>query len=246
RVRDREHPATRTHPAVERELAEEGVRAQSRIRELAARSENRAREREVDRRAGLRQVVRRQAGGDSPAGKLEPRVSDRRVDALARLAHCRVGEPHDREPGKAGAEVALDGYASRLHSVERERVSARKQWFVPSRRERGTLATAWDATRGRVPRARQAPARAAGSYTRARAHARTRRSRGEVRRRTQPGGRRARVERVAAGGGRAGLVAFGVANDVARGRGHRTRPARAAFLLCDGVEAFAVDDHERV
>ena len=38
----------------------------------------------------------------------------------------------------------------------------------------------------------------------------------------------------------------GVAHDVAARRSDRARPARAGFLLGDRVEAFAVDDHERV
>jgi hypothetical protein len=37
-----------------------------------------------------------------------------------------------------------------------------------------------------------------------------------------------------------------VANDVAPGGGHAARPARSAFGERDGVEAFAVDDHECV
>ena len=42
------------------------------------------------------------------------------------------------------------------------------------------------------------------------------------------------------------LQADGVADDVAAGRGHAARPARARLRERDGVEAFAVDDHEGV
>jgi hypothetical protein len=146
-VRDRQRAPGGAHGAVERKLAEQSVRAQLRVRQLAACCEDRAREREVERGSGLGEVGGCEVGCDPASRKLKARVADRRVHALARLAHGSVGEAHDRKSGQAGADVDLDGHMPCLQAVECEGMRARKQEL-----ERATLAAAWDATLRRTPR----------------------------------------------------------------------------------------------
>ena len=66
------------------------------------------------------QVRGREVDGDAPARELEARVADRRVHALARLAHGGVAEADDREAREAGAQVDLDGDAPRVEAVDGE------------------------------------------------------------------------------------------------------------------------------
>ena len=53
-------------------------------------------------------------------GNSKPAVEQRRVDALARLAHGRVAAADDRERGQAAAQVDLDGDPPRGEAVDRE------------------------------------------------------------------------------------------------------------------------------
>ena len=80
----------------------------------------RARDREVEARAGLAQRGRREVDGDPLARELEARVEDRRPDPLAGLAHGAVGESDDGEARQARADVDLDGDLARVEAVDGE------------------------------------------------------------------------------------------------------------------------------
>ena len=98
RARRRRAPAPRT------------ARRRSRpsLRQLSAGREHRARQRQVEAGAGLAHVAGREVRGYAPGRELISGVEDRRLDALARLAHRRVGQPDDRERGQPRADVHLD------------------------------------------------------------------------------------------------------------------------------------------
>ena len=88
--------------------------------ELAGGDEERDRERQVERRADLAQVGRREVDRDPLLRELVARVDDRRPDALARLAHRLVGEADDRERGQPEPDVGLDPDPPGLDAVDGE------------------------------------------------------------------------------------------------------------------------------
>ena len=109
----------RISPA-EPELAEDRVALERLGRDVAAGGEDRARDGEVEARAGLAHRRRREVDRDALERELEARVEDRRPHALARLAHGAVGQADDREVGQARAHVDLDRDAPRIESVDGE------------------------------------------------------------------------------------------------------------------------------
>ena len=109
----------RTSPPSD-ELAEDRERSSASAGIWPLGREDRARDREVEAGAGLAQVRGREVDRDAALRELEARVQDRRLHALARLAHGAVAEPDDREGGQAGAQVDLDGDAPRVEAVDRE------------------------------------------------------------------------------------------------------------------------------
>ncbi len=74
----------------------------------ALRGEDAERDRQVERRAGLAHVGRRQVDRDAMRRKLEAGVPDRAPDAVAALADARVGQPDHREAGQAERDVDFD------------------------------------------------------------------------------------------------------------------------------------------
>ena len=101
-------PRTGAHLAGQRELADDRARLDRLRVQLSGRDEQRDRERQVERRADLAQVGRREVDRDPPQRELVARVHHRRPDALARLAHRLVGEPDDGERGQPEPDVGLD------------------------------------------------------------------------------------------------------------------------------------------
>ena len=65
-------------------------------------------DREVEARAELAQRARGEADGDPAERELELGRGDARADALARLHHRAVGQPHDLEAGTPAGDVGLD------------------------------------------------------------------------------------------------------------------------------------------
>src|SRR5918996_344806 len=66
------------------------------------------------------QAPRREVGGESLEREVEPRVQEGCPHPLARLAHGRVREAHDREGGQPLAHVDLDGDLAAVHSLKGE------------------------------------------------------------------------------------------------------------------------------
>ena len=156
--------------------------------------------------------------------ELIARVEDRRLHALARLAHRGVREPDDRERGQPG-RMSTSTVTCRVCSPSivnvcaRASIAALPRCVVESDQARPRLGRDARASERRAGR-RLGPVRIAESAVR-RCDARVAAALPEL----QPGG---------------------VARDVAGGGGHRARPARARLLLGDRVEAFAVHHHQRV
>ena len=88
--------------------------------DLAARREDRHRERQVEARADLAQVRGREVDRDALLRELEARVRDRGAHPLARLPDRLVREPDDREGRQADADVGLDPDPAGVDAVERE------------------------------------------------------------------------------------------------------------------------------
>ena len=76
--------------------------------ERPGRGEQAERDRQIERRARLAHVGRRQVDGDAVRRKLEAGVPDRRAHAVAALAHGRVGQPDHREVGQPERHVHFD------------------------------------------------------------------------------------------------------------------------------------------
>ena len=106
--RNRQHAARGLDRAVERQLADQHEIVHlpaARRRPLAARTPSAIGQ--VERRAGLSHVGRRQVDGDAFGGNSN-RVADRRPHAVAALAHARVGQAHHREHRQAERHVHFD------------------------------------------------------------------------------------------------------------------------------------------
>ena len=88
-------PGHGPHLAAERQLADQRDRGRPGPDLLRAEQDPDG-DREVERRAGLAQVRRREVDRDPPRRVGEPGVAQRAADALPRLLEGRVGEPDDR------------------------------------------------------------------------------------------------------------------------------------------------------
>ena len=108
----------RSHLATERQLADHRDPARPGSNLLRPEQDPDG-HREVERRAGLAQVRRREVDRD-PAGRVdEPAVAQRATDALASLLERRVGEPDDREAGQARCDIHLDADEPAVEAVKR-------------------------------------------------------------------------------------------------------------------------------
>ena len=77
------------------------------------------RDREVERRAGLAQVGRREVDRDPPRRVDEAGVAERAADPLPGLLEGRVGEADDGEAGQSRRDVDLDPDEPPIEAVER-------------------------------------------------------------------------------------------------------------------------------
>ena len=100
-------PGTAAHLAAQPELTDER-QASGRRQHLLRPEEDRHRDRQVERRARLAQVRRREVDRDPARRVDEPGVAQRAADPLARLLERCVGQSDDREPGQPGRDVDLD------------------------------------------------------------------------------------------------------------------------------------------
>jgi hypothetical protein len=143
--RDGKRPADRPHPAVERQLAD-GERAGEAfaLSEVAVRAEHPERDGQVEARAALAHVRRREVDRRLVEGEEEAAVVDRRADALARLADREVGQAddgHGRRRVRLAArrrEVNFDVYEVCVNAVDGGGLRAEEHGFgEASARPRG-------------------------------------------------------------------------------------------------------------
>ena len=118
---DGQHAARRLNRSVERQLAEQNEVGDVASLDDAARREDAERDRQVERRARLSHVGRRQIDDDSVRRKVEPRVPDRRLHAVAALTHARVGQPDHRERRKTERHVDFDVHGTGVETEQRRR-----------------------------------------------------------------------------------------------------------------------------
>jgi len=104
----RQRAPDRPDLAVQAELAEHHPALQRFDGELPRRAEDAQRDRQVERRAFLAYVGRREVHGDAGERERVPGVLDRRVDALAALLHGPVRQPHGGEAGQAAGDIGFD------------------------------------------------------------------------------------------------------------------------------------------
>ena len=95
-------PGHRPDLAAERQLADQRDRVRAGP-DLLRAEQDPDRDREVERRAGLAQVRRREVDRDPPRRVDEAGVADRAADPLAGLLERGVGQADDREAGQPGA-----------------------------------------------------------------------------------------------------------------------------------------------
>jgi len=113
----RQRPPHRPQAPIERELAQED-RVRGRLRaHLAGGNEEGHRQGEVEPRSLLAEVGRGEVGRDPELGEGEARVADCGPDPFPRLRDLLLRQPDDREPGEAGADIALDLDQPRLDPV---------------------------------------------------------------------------------------------------------------------------------
>ena len=92
----------------------------------AAGREHAQRDRQVVRGARLPHIGRRQVDDDAVLGKLEAGIANRRVHAIAALAHPGVGQADQLKAGQAEAQVDLDVHGTGLDADDGGALEARE------------------------------------------------------------------------------------------------------------------------
>ena len=113
-------PRDRTQAPSSAELADGGQRPRpsGRPATCPVASRKRQRDRQVERRALLAQVGRREVHGDAPRGELVGRVDDRGAHPLPALLHRGVGQSDDAEGRRGGHDVGLDHHRVTLEAAQ--------------------------------------------------------------------------------------------------------------------------------
>ncbi len=101
RFRERDRPRHVAQGPIEPQLADECGTFQGRRRQLSNGNEHPQRDREVQARSRLPHSGRCKVHRDTPLRPGKCAREERRSHAVTRLAHCGVGETHDREAGQA-------------------------------------------------------------------------------------------------------------------------------------------------
>ena len=112
--------------ARERELAEQGNALERRARDLAESGERGDGDGQIEGRAGLAQVGRREVHGDAVLGHEDAELPERRADAHAALADGAVGQADHLEPAWSARARHLDPHGSSVEAEERSRVGGRE------------------------------------------------------------------------------------------------------------------------
>ncbi len=103
-------------PPVESELSDRGVAGEASVRDLRRGFQHREGDRQVEARALLAEVGRRQVDGDPVARELQLGRGDPAADSLLRLLAGPVGEPDDRKRRGAALEMRFDLDAARVET----------------------------------------------------------------------------------------------------------------------------------
>ena len=114
----RQDARDRPHLAAERQLADQRQPSSGRA-DLLRAEQDPHRHREVERRAGLALVGRREVDRDPARRMDEAGVAQGAADPFARLLERGVGQPDDREPGQPGRDIDLDPDEPAIEAVER-------------------------------------------------------------------------------------------------------------------------------
>ena len=118
---DREHAAHRPQPSIQRELADSGVAVELLDRHLPGRSQQRERDRQVERRPLFLQARRGEIDGDLALRPVALGGANAAPDAVLRLLARAIGEPDDREARDLADGLGLDLDAARLEPDQRMR-----------------------------------------------------------------------------------------------------------------------------
>ena len=105
---DWQHATRLLNRAVEGQLAEHQRVVEIAPRQASGGGEQPERDRQIERGARLSQVGRGEVDGDAMRRKFEAAVADGAANAVAALAHARVGQSDEMEPGKSERDVDLD------------------------------------------------------------------------------------------------------------------------------------------
>ncbi len=116
---ERQHAPHGPQRTVERQLARKHRIGQRRGVDAPHRREDPHGDRQIETRALLAQVGRREVHHHLPARHPLARVLERRADALLALLHGIVREPHEVEPQPARGDVDLDGHRHGVDADER-------------------------------------------------------------------------------------------------------------------------------
>ena len=146
RAEHRQHAAHGAESGVEAELAHEQRSVQPRFGKLDARAGDADRDRQIERRADLRQPCRRQIHRHTAGRELETGVAERGANPIAALVHHAVGLADDVERGQSRAGFDLDRDADSLDHMQGRAVHAQQHADLARDRETVPLhcrARAW-------------------------------------------------------------------------------------------------------
>jgi hypothetical protein len=123
---DRQHAARRLDPAVQRQRADEQHVGNLPPPDDAGGGEHTQRDRQVERRALLAHVGRREIDGDAVRRELESGIANRAADPVAALADAGVGQADHREAGQSVGDVDFDVNRAGLDAVDGSGPDARE------------------------------------------------------------------------------------------------------------------------
>jgi len=139
--RDGQHSAHGLDVPVERQLAEYRHVLEALRLEGLGGNEDPQGHGQIEGRADLAHLGRRQVHGDPVHGELEAGIADGGTDTVATLAHRGVGKPNGRERRQSGRDVDLHEDVVGLHAEDGRRPHARQHGPSVGRRPRSVNAS---------------------------------------------------------------------------------------------------------
>jgi hypothetical protein len=123
--RRQKHARRRCNPAIELQLTDDDVMRQRLGIDRANCGEQAQSDGQIEMRAFLGKVSRRQVHRDTSVRHAQPAIHDRGVHAVLALLHDGFGQADDREARQAVAEMHFDAHQWRFHAVLR---TAQDRW----------------------------------------------------------------------------------------------------------------------